>query len=209
MARAEAAAAPPPVVSAEGKRGRPQTLEPSGHGGHCSKQQDHSRRLGSLARHLVSSSPRQQGSGPRAAVSADLDARRPPSPTELTEMQQAAASAWAAHRARPASTLPLKSWVDGSSYGGGGGRRAAFDTDGFLHLKGWASASACGEMIESMGRLVEDWDPQGELVGFNTRAKEQATPPPSPPPCSPTPPPQRERAWPHGKAHHGRPARRE
>ena len=91
MARAEAAAAPPPVVSAEGKRGRPQTLEPSGHGGHCSKQQDHSRRLGSLARHLVSSSPRQQGSGPRAAVSADLDARRPPSPTELTEMQQAAA----------------------------------------------------------------------------------------------------------------------
>ena len=52
-------------------------------------------------------------------------------------------------------------------------RRVDFDSDGFLHLKAFAPHNECASMLQRMHGLVESWDPVGELVGFNTRAKEQ------------------------------------
>eukprot|EP01045_Picozoa_sp_COSAG04_P006022 COSAG04_NODE_289_length_17842_cov_141.473483_14_plen_186_part_00 len=121
----------------------------------------------------------------RAALcpAADEVARRPPSAGELAELREQSASAWAAHRARPRPTGSFRSWVNGGAeYTAADCARDAqdadlrvdFDTDGFLHLRAFASPAECDDMIERMRALVGGWDPEtGELVGFNTRAREQ------------------------------------
>jgi phytanoyl-CoA hydroxylase len=52
-------------------------------------------------------------------------------------------------------------------------RRIAFDTDGFVVVKGFSESQECDRMRARMHELVEAWDPAGELVGFATREQEQ------------------------------------
>jgi phytanoyl-CoA hydroxylase len=116
-----------------------------------------------------------------AAGVADGQAKRAPSATELAALRARSERAWAEHRARQPPAAPFTSWVQGTTYDASScargavdtDRRVDFDTDGFLHLRGFAPPDECEAMLRRMHDLVEGWDPVGELVGFNTRAKEQ------------------------------------
>lgn len=44
------------------------------------------------------------------------------------------------------------------------GRRETFERDGFLHIKGFASAEECAGMQKRMRELIEMWDPDATLV---------------------------------------------
>ncbi len=126
------------------------------------------RRLARLASHVGRPLPEVQSTAGGAGA-----AGRAPTSAELASLRERSRRAWAEHRAHSAPSPPFTSWVNGARYSGTADRRAEFDTHGFLHLRGFAPTNECEAMLGRMYDLVEGWDPVGELVGFNTRAKEQ------------------------------------
>ena len=151
------------------------------------------RRLSHLAAHLQNSTgiqhkfecrsnPGRPCTQPRVCRTAAAAAgARAPNAAELASLRERSRRAWAEHRARPAPRPPFTSWVQGTRYGDADSarstadtdRRVGFDAHGFLHLRQFAPPGECDAMLARMHELVEGWDPVGELVGFNTRAKEQ------------------------------------
>lgn len=99
---------------------------------------------------------------------------RAPNAEELAKLRERSRRAWEEHIARPAPSAPFTSWVQGTQYDDSGtDRRVEFDTHGFLRVRNFAPQDECKAMLDRMHDLVDGWDPVGELVGFNTRAKEQ------------------------------------
>ena len=142
----------------------------------------HERRSSARLRRLHRQLAAEAAAQPAAAQSAAAgETGSAPSADEITHLRSRSSAAWAAHRARAPPSAPFASWVNGTPYDDAdcarasvdSDRRVDFDTDGFLHLRGFAPPAECTSMLERMHELVEGWDPVGELVGFNTRAKEQ------------------------------------
>jgi len=86
---------------------------------------------------------------------------------ELTIMRQRAAAAFAA---LPAVDVESTSWVSGEVYESASAdpRRVAFDHQGFLVVKGFASAEECTAMRHCLSELANEWVPGEEAAVFRT-----------------------------------------
>lgn len=74
------------------------------------------------------------------------------------------------------SGAPRTSWVDGTAYDPrvADARKAAFDRDGFLVVRGFVDASTVARMREEMGALAEAWQPGDAIVSFRTDAGQES-----------------------------------
>merc|ERR1719421_1522433 len=71
----------------------------------------------------------------------------------------------------------MTSWLTGEQYDAATADplRVHFDTQGFLHMKGFCSPAECESMVATMHGLAEGWDPAETKATFRTDEKQEQT----------------------------------